>query len=106
MNPTILSEPKMPAAKITFSILLLMVVVTFSVMNMNLVQIQYYDFQLHKQVLELPLLIVMFVSLLVGFVLSWFTGSLKQMRLKSLLRKSERAVRLLRDQVEKYKANE
>ena len=96
----------MPAAKIIISILLLMVVVTFAVMNMNLVQIQYYDFQFHKHILELPLLAVIFSSLLIGFILAWFAGSLKQIRLRSLLRKSDRAVRSLTEQIEKYKARE
>tara|TARA_B100000686_G_C15847938_1_gene505816 strand:+ start:205 stop:495 length:291 start_codon:yes stop_codon:yes gene_type:complete len=96
----------MPAAKIIILILLLMVVASFAVMNMTLVQIQYYDFQFNKNILELPLLIVIFASLLIGFTLAWFTGSFRQIRLKSSLRKSERAIRSLTEQVEKYKSQE
>tara|TARA_B100000686_G_C16737511_1_gene944528 strand:- start:882 stop:1172 length:291 start_codon:yes stop_codon:yes gene_type:complete len=96
----------MPTAKIIIFILLLMVVVTFAVMNMSLVQIQYYDFRFHKRVLEMPLLVVMFSSLLIGFVLAWFAGSIRQIRLKSLLNKSEKSVRTLTDQLEKYKSQD
>ena len=106
MNASFVTRPNMPAAKIIISILLLMVIATFAVMNMSLVQIQYYDFQLDKHILELPLLIVMFSSLFIGFTLAWFAGSLRQIRLKSSLRKSERAIRSLTEQIEKYKSQE
>tara|TARA_B100000686_G_scaffold349174_1_gene441924 strand:+ start:3812 stop:4102 length:291 start_codon:yes stop_codon:yes gene_type:complete len=96
----------MPAAKIIISILLLMLVATFAVMNMSLVQIQYYDFQFDKRILELPLLVVIFASLLIGFTIAWFGSSVRKIRLISSLRKSERAIRSLTEQVEKYKSQE
>ena len=96
----------MPAAKIIIFILLLMVVVTLAVQNMSLVSITYYDFQFHKQALEVPLLIVILGSLLTGFILAWLLGALKQMRLRSRLRKSDKAVQSLTSQIEKLKSEE
>jgi len=96
----------MPAAKIIISILLLMIVVTFAVQNMSLIPITYYDFQFQKQTFKMPVLIVILGSMLTGFVLAWFIGTFKQMRLKSQLRKSERAVQSLTSRIEKYRSEE
>ena len=96
----------MSAPKIIIVILLLMVVVTFAVQNMSLVSITFYDFQFHKQVLEVPLPIVVLLSLLMGFFLAWLVGAFKQMRLRSRLRKSERVIQSLNSQIEKIKTEE
>ena len=94
----------MPVAKVIIFVLLLMFVVTFSVENISLVSITYYDFYFQKQTLEVPVLVLISVSLLAGFILTWLVGVLKQMRLRSQLRKSERVVRSLTSQIEKYKS--
>ena len=94
----------MPVAKVIVFVLLLMFVVTFSVENISLVSITYYDFYFQKQTLEVPVLVLISVSLLAGFILTWLVGVLKQMRLRSQLRKSERVVRSLTSQIEKYKS--
>ena len=108
MNGAISAKTKlsMPAAKIIISILLLMIVVTFAVQNMSMVPITYYDLHFQKLTLEVPILVVILGSLLTGFVLAWFVGAFKQMRMRSQLRKSERTVQSLTSKIEKYKSEE
>ena len=93
----------MPAIRIIIFILLLIVVVTFAVQNMGLVSINYYDFKFHKQNFKVPLLIVILGSLFIGFLLAKFGGTVKQIRLRSQLKKSERVTKSLISQIEKIK---
>ena len=106
MNEAILAKTRfsMPAAKVVIFIFMLIVVVTFSVENIDLVPVTYYDFYFQKQTLQVPLLILIFCSLLSGFLLAWLGGVLKQVRLRSELRKTKRAVRSLTSQIEKIKS--
>lgn len=93
----------MPILKFIISICLLIVIVLFAVENLGSVRINYYDYQFNVHSVQLPLLAVILASLFVGFFSAWAVGFYKQAKLKSELRKQNKTIRQMIEELDKYK---
>lgn len=96
----------MSALKFILSLCLLILIVAFAVKNTVSVPIHYYDYQFRIQTVELPLLMVVLISLFTGFLAAWSVGIFKQMKLKSELRKQNKTIRRLSGELEKHNPGE
>lgn len=94
----------MPALKFILSICLLILIVSFAVKNATTVPVYYYDYQFQIQTVKLPLLIVILVSLLTGFLTAWAAGFFKQIKLRSQLKKQNKMIRQMSEELEKHKS--
>lgn len=93
----------MPAIKFVLSILLLIVIASFAVKNMGSVELNYYDLQLQLNTIELPLMVVLVVPLVLGFLIAWFMGLLDRFKLKSTIRKQKRSISSMEEELENLK---
>lgn len=92
--------------KLIFNILLLIVITSFSVKNMTPVEITYYDWNFHTYTTHISLLYVILSSFLIGYFLAKLNTIFGSMKLRSNLRKSERNVEALNQELGKHKAKE
>ena len=92
----------MPIKFILF-IILSIIVAIFAVKNMDMVEVSFYDFSLNSHNFRVPLLIVILVSLAFGFFLAWIDGWVARMKLKAIIRRNDRTIELLDDELRKYK---
>lgn len=93
----------MPAIKFVLSILLLIVIASFAVKNMGSVELNYYDFKFQLHTIELPLMVVLVVPLILGFLIAWFMGLLDRFKLKSTIRKQKRSISSMEEELENLK---
>jgi uncharacterized integral membrane protein len=93
----------MPAIKFILSILLLIVIASFAVQNMDAVSIRYYDFKFQLHTLELPLMVVVVIPLIMGFLIAWFLGALEQFKLKTRIRKQNKSISSLEEELDTLK---
>ena len=96
----------MPAFKFILSIFLLISIVSLAMNNVAVVPIQYYNYQFQIQAIRLPLLAVVFTCLLMGFLVAWTAGTFKQAKLRSQLKKHEKTIWQMREELEKHKSRE
>ncbi len=92
----------MPIKFIIF-IILSIVVAIFAVKNMDMVEVSFYDFSLNSHDFRVPLLIVILVSLAFGFFLAWIDGWVAKMKLKSIIRRNNKMIESLDEELSKYK---
>ncbi len=76
----------MPALKIVLFVLLGLIISVFAVKN-----------------IKVPLLIVMLVSLGLGFLLAWIEGFISKLKLKATIRRQEKTIEMLNSDIEKLK---
>jgi uncharacterized integral membrane protein len=93
----------MPAIKFILSILLLIVIASFAVQNMDSVEINYYDLKLGLHTLELPLMVVLVIPLVLGFLIAWFIGIFDRFKLKSTIRQQNRSISSMEEELERLK---
>lgn len=93
----------MPAIKFVLSILLLIVISSFAVKNMGSVELSYYGLSLQIHTIELPLMVVLVVSLVLGFLIAWFMGLLDRFKLKSTIRQQKQSISLMEEELENLK---
>ena len=93
----------MPAIKFIISILLLIVIASFAVKNMESVELNYYDLQLELHAIELPLMIVLVFPLILGFLIAWLMGIFDRFKLKSTIRKQKRSISSLEEELDRLK---
>ena len=93
----------MPAIKFVLSILLLIVIASFAVKNMGSVELNYYDLSLQLHTIELPLMVVLVVPLVLGFLIAWFMGLLDRFKLKSTIRQPKRSLSSMEEELENLK---
>ena len=93
----------MPAIKFVLSILLLIVIASFAVKNMGSVELNYYDLELQLQAMELPLMVVLVIPLVLGFLIAWFIGLFDQFKLKSTIRQQNRSISSMEEELENLK---
>ena len=93
----------MPAIKFVLSILLLMVIASFAVKNMDSVEFNYYDLQLQLHSIELPLMMVLVIPLVLGFLISWFMDLFDRFKLKSIIRQQNRYISSMEEELENLK---
>lgn len=77
-------------------------IVTFSQQNLEPVQLKYYNY-LHK-VPPVPVYILIFVSLLVGVIITAFWGVVERFRLNRTIRRLNKLVRDLRRELQTHEA--
>ena len=92
----------MPVKLIIFVVLSLIVAV-FIVKNVAPVELRYYDIYLEPQSVSIPLFLIMLISLAFGFSLAWVDGWVAKMKLKSVIRRNNRTIEALDDELRKYK---
>ena len=92
----------MPVKFILF-IVLSIVVAIFAVKNMDMVEVSFYDFSLNSHDFHVPLLVVILVSLAFGFFLAWIDGWVAKMKLKSIIRRNNRIIESLDEELRRYK---
>lgn len=92
----------MPLKFILF-IILSIIVAIFAVKNMDMVEVSFYDFALNSHDFRVPLLVVILVSLGFGFLLAWIDGWVARMKLKSIIRRNNRTIESLDEELRKYK---
>ena len=93
----------MPAIKFILFILLLIVIASFAVKNMAAVGISYYDFEFQLQTIELPLMVVMLIPLLLGFLIAWVLGLSELFKLKSTIRRQNKSISSMEEELESLK---
>ncbi len=94
----------MPAIKFVLSILLLIVIASFAVQNMDSVEISYYDLKLELHTIELPLMVVLVTPLILGFSMAWFMGMFDRFKLKSTIRQQNRSISSMEEELERLKS--
>jgi len=92
----------MPVKFILF-IILSIIVAVFAVKNMGMVEVSFYDFSLNSHTYSLPLLVVILVSLAFGFFLAWVDGWVAKMKLKSIIRRNNKTIDSLDEELRRYK---
>ncbi len=70
---------------------------------MDFVEVSFYDFSLQSHDVQVPLLIVVLVSLGIGFFLAWLDGWIAKMKLKAIIRRNDRIIVSLNEELQKYK---
>ncbi len=93
----------MPAIKFVLSILLLIVIASFAVQNMDSVEVSYYDLKLQLHTLEPPLIVVVVIPLVLGFLIAWFMGMFDRFKLKSTIRQQSRSISSMEEELERLK---
>ena len=93
----------MPAIKFIASIIILLVIASFAVKNMGTVELNYYDLKLQLHLVELPLMVVLVASLILGFLIAWFMGIFAQFKLKSTIRQQNRYISTIEEEIEGLK---
>jgi uncharacterized integral membrane protein len=93
----------MPAIKFVLSILLLIVIASFAVKNMSSVEVNYYDLQLQLHSIELPLMVVLLIPLVLGFLIAWFMDLFDRFKLKSIIRQQNRSISSMEEELENLK---
>ena len=93
----------MPVIKFILFILLLIVIASFAVQNMASVGISYYDFEFQLQIIELPLIVVMVIPLILGFLIAWVMGMSDLFKLKSTIRKQNKSISSMEEELESLK---
>jgi uncharacterized integral membrane protein len=91
----------MPVKFILF-IILSIIVAVFAVKNMGMVEVSFYDFSLNSHNYNVPLLVVILVSLAFGFLLAWIDGCVAKMKLKSIIRRNNKTIETLEGELRKY----
>jgi uncharacterized integral membrane protein len=93
----------MPAIKFVLSILLLIVLASLAVKNMGSVEFNYYDLQLQLHSIELPLMVVLVITLVLGFLIAWFVDLFDRFKLKSIIRQQSRSISSIEEELENFK---
>ena len=68
-----------------------------------MVEVSFYDFSLNAHNYRVPLLVVILVSLAFGFFLAWIDGFVAKMKLKSIIRRNNKIIESLDEELRKYK---
>ncbi len=89
--------------KFILLIIVTLIVVVFAVKNMELVEVSFYDFYLNSHNIKVPLLVVILGSMAFGFSISWISGWMVQVRLKSLIHRKDKTIEELQSQLNEYK---
>ena len=95
----------MPAIKFVLCILLLIVIASFAVKNMGSVELNFYDLELQIHSIELPLMVVLVIPLVLGFLIAWFMGLFDRLKLKSTIRQQYQSISSMEEELENLKNN-
>ncbi|NIQ00884.1 MAG: DUF1049 domain-containing protein [Nitrospinaceae bacterium] len=87
--------------KFILFIILAIFIAIFAVKNMGMVEISFYDFSINPFTIRMPLLVVILISLALGFLVAWLDGWVSRLKLKSTIRRQEKTIESLNDQISK-----
>ena len=89
----------MTALKFMFLLLIVILLVLFGVKNMHGVEIKYYNLGFKLETKSVPLLYVILSSLFAGAVFGWTTSIIKQIKLRSIIRKKDKRVKEIEEKL-------
>ena len=92
--------------KLIFNIFLLIIITSFSVKNMAPVQITYYDWNFHAYTTDISLLYVIIFSFFIGYFLAKLNTIFGSMKLRFNLKKSDKTIEALNQELGKHRAKE
>ncbi len=93
----------MAAVKIIIFLLFSIVIVAFAVENMHSVEVNYYDLELLSQSVSLPLIFLMVGPFFLGLLLAWALAVWERMKLRTTLRRQNRALNTLQKDLDKFR---
>jgi len=93
----------MTAIKIILAILLAILIAVLAAKNMVTVEVNFYDFNLDTHSIQVPLLMVVLCSVAFGFLIAWVSGIFKSLKLRSAIRRKDKAIDSLNSEIEKLK---
>ena len=91
----------MSSIKFVLAILFLILIAAFSVVNRESVPVFYYDLQLAKQSLEVPMVFVVLVPFILGFILAWSFTIVNRVKSRAMIGKRNRTIASLNAELEK-----
>lgn len=68
-----------------------------------MVKVNFYDFSLNSHSYSVPLLVVILISLAFGFFLAWIDGWMAKIKLKSTIRRNNKTIESLDEELRRYK---
>ena len=68
-------------------------------------EFNYYDLQLQLHLIELPLMVVLVIPLVLGFLTAWFMDLFDRFKLKSIIRQQNRSISSMEEKLENLKNN-
>lgn len=95
----------MQPIKLIITILFLIFIAAFAVLNKGSVSVSYYDLHLVKQSLMVPLILVSLVPFVLGFVLAWSFTLLNRVKLKTAINKRNRTITSLNEELDRLKSH-
>ena len=84
---------------------ILIIIVAFSVENLQGIDLKYYNYKLELQTISVPLIIVLLISLFSGFFLASFFGLANNIRFKNIIRKRNQTIKNLDKEIAKLTLN-
>ncbi len=95
----------MPAIKFIISILFLILIAAFAVVNKDSVPVSYYDLHMAKQTVEIPLILVALTPFVMGFLLAWSFTFVGRVKSKAAIGKRNRTIASLEEELERLKSH-
>ena len=95
----------MSSIKFVLSILFLILIAAFSVVNRESVPVYYYDLQLAKQSLEVPMVFVVLIPFILGFILAWSFTIVNRVKSKAMISKRNRTITSLTEELDRLKTD-
>jgi len=95
----------MSSIKFIIAILFLIFIAAFTVVNRHSVPVFFYDLQLVKQSLEVPLILVALIPFVLGFVLAWSFTVLNRVKSKTIINKRNRTIASLNEELDRLKSH-
>jgi uncharacterized integral membrane protein len=93
----------MPAVKLIIYFLMAILIASFAEQNMASVKINYYDFRLNSNTLELPLVTVVMIPLGLGLLGAWFMWLTSWLKMRIVIRNQKKAISSLEEELDKLK---
>ena len=93
----------MSVIKFIISILFLIAIAAFAVVNRHSVEVFYYDLHMAKQMIEAPMIIVGLIPFMLGFLLAWTFTVVSQVKSKAAIGKRNRTIAGLEQDVARLK---
>lgn len=95
----------MTVLKLIIWLLVLLVIVFFSVQNLQTIELKYYNFNFEQKSVMTPLIVVLLGSIFGGFLLASFFGIFNNMRLKNVIRRQNQTIKSLDQKVAQISLN-
>ncbi len=95
----------MTVLKLIIWMTILMVIVAFSVQNVQPIDLKYYNYKLELKTILIPQIVVLLGSLFSGFLLASLLGMVKNIRLKNIIRKQNQTIKNLDQKIAEVTLN-